>query len=345
MINRIEVSFIKRRRKISELNYVHFLKVAIGSTLAVMVAKYVGLNYATSAGIITLLTIQTTKKETLEVSINRVLAFLIAISLASVLFLQFGFYTVIYGVFLLFFIILCNLFGLEVGITSNAVLMTHLLSQGAININTISNEVFILLIGASIGIFINLFIPKKEKRIKEKQKIIDMRMKEILYHLSEEIIATSKAEEEAIFQNIDTEIEIAMKVAKEVLNNSFDSDAIYYINYMDMRRSQCMILKNIHHHIHRLGKVQSQAYEISTLIKHISASFHEYNNADNLLDTLNKQIDNFKEHALPMSRDEFENRAVLYQILHDFQYFLTLKHNFSHSLTERQKAIFWKELD
>lgn len=256
--------------------------------------------------------------------------------------MQFGFYAAIYGVFLLFFIILCNLFGLEVGITSNAVLVTHLLSQGTVNTSIILNEVYILVIGAGIGVLINLFIPKRVDKIKVKQQGIDTRMKEILYHLSEEIISVKSEEEETLFKNLDEELEVAVKLSKELLYNSFDSDIIYYNNYMEMRRNQSNILRDIHHHIHRLNEIPVQAYEISELIKHLSASFHEYNNADVLLETLKNVIDNFKGQPLPATREEFENRAVLYQIMYDFQYFLTIKQSFSASLSKRQKQIFWK---
>lgn len=323
------------------LNYLHFLKVAIGSTIAVLIAKYFNLEYATSAGIITLLTIQTTKKETIQVSIKRIASFVIAMGLASFLFLQLGFYTVIYGVFLLFFVMLCNLFGLEVGITSNAVLITHILGQGAVNVDIILNEVYLLLIGASIGVVINLFIPKKIKDYREKQQGIDEKMKQVLLHLAEEIVVEIPEQEEEIFKPLIREIEDAITLAKQVLNNSFDSDTIYYLNYMEMRKNQCMLLKDIHHHIHRLGEVPSQAYEIVTFIQHISDSYHEYNNATRLLYEVNVLRNNFKKQALPVTRQEFESRAVLFQIFHDFEYFLKIKNNFANSLTERQKAIYW----
>lgn len=336
---------MKHLNSLKRLNYLHFLKVAIGSTIAVLIAKYVNLEYATSAGIITLLTIQTTKKETLQVSIKRVISFIIAMCLSSFLFLQFGFYTVIYGVFLLFFIILCHQFGLEVGITSNAVLITHILGQGEVNSKIILNEVYILLIGASIGVIINLFIPKKIKTYKEKQKSIDGKMKEVLLHFADEIITHVPEEEEEILNQLIHEIEQAIAIAKQVLYNSFDSDTDYYLKYMEMRKNQSLLLKDIHSHIHRIGEIPSQAYEIASFIRHISDSYHEYNNATRLLDEVSILRNNFKKQALPVTRQEFESRAVLFQIFHDFEYFLRIKYNFANSLSERQKKFYWKESD
>ena len=336
---------MKHWNKLKTLNYLHFLKVAFGSTIAVIIATYFDLEYATSAGIITLLTIQTTKKETLQVSIKRILSFIIAMCLASFLFMQLGFYTVIYGVFLLLFIILCHLFRLEVGITSNAVLITHILGQGHVNTKVILNEVYLLLIGASIGVLINLFIPKKIHMYKEKQRSIDDKMKEILLHFADEIITRVPEEEEEILNQLIGEIEYAITLAKQVLYNSFDSDTDYYLKYMEMRKNQCMLLKDIHYHIHRIGEVPSQAYEIATFIRHISDSYHEYNNATRLLHEVSTLRSNFKKQALPVTRQEFESRAVLFQIFHDFEYFLKIKYNFANSLSDRHKKIYWKESD
>lgn len=334
---------MKHWNHIKALNYLHFLKVAIGSTIAVLIAQYFSIEYATSAGIITLLTIQTTRKETLQVSIKRILSFIIAMSLASILFLQLGFSTVVYGIFLLFFVMLCHLFDIEVGITSNAVLTTHILGQGVVNSTVILNEVYLLLIGASIGVVINLFIPKKIKSYKEKQQSIDDKMKHILLHLSEEVVLELPNQEEEIFTQLICEIEDAIALAKQVLNNSFDTDTIYYLNYMEMRKNQCMLLKDIHHHIHRLGEIPSQAYDIATFIQNISNSYQEHNNAIRLLDEVKSLRNNFKNQALPVTRQEFESRAILFQIFHDFEYFLKIKNNFANSLTERQKLIYWKE--
>lgn len=334
-----------RKIKLRNLDYFFIIKVALGSTLAVFTAKTLGLNYDTSAGIITLLTIQTTKKETLEVSMKRVFSFLIAMGLSGVLFWQLGFDTIVFGLFLLLFIILCKVFRLEVGITSNAVLVTHLLSQGMINFDIIWNEVLILVIGAGIGVSVNLIMPRKVKKIRVKQALIDERMKEILYHLSVEILEEGKEEEQKIFAFVDQEIERALILAREESYNSYDSNSEYYLKYIEMRKNQISILKNVHHHIHRLSTRPSQAVEVSELIKKISLSFHEYNNADILLGAFEKLILEFKEQKLPVTREEFENRAVLYQILHDFRYFLVLKNDFSYSLSKRQKELFWEKSD
>lgn len=51
------------------------LKIAVGSSLAIFVAQLLRLQNATAAGIITLITIVTTRWETVQLSYRRVMSF------------------------------------------------------------------------------------------------------------------------------------------------------------------------------------------------------------------------------------------------------------------------------
>ncbi|MBR3771252.1 MAG: aromatic acid exporter family protein, partial [Clostridium sp.] len=71
-------------------NYIKTGKIAVGSALSIMIADILGLSFGTAAGIITLLSVQNTKKETLQVAGRRILAFIIAIILSWVVFSMLG---------------------------------------------------------------------------------------------------------------------------------------------------------------------------------------------------------------------------------------------------------------
>lgn len=49
-----------------------------------------------------------------------------------------------------------------------------------------------------------------------------------------------------------------------------------------------------------------------------------------------------KGSALPATREEFENRAILYSILVDLEYFLQLKKEFADARTEEEIRRYWK---
>ena len=62
------------------------LKIAVGSSLAIFVAYLLRLQNATAAGIITLITIVTTRHETVQLSYRRVMTFFLSVVLACVIF-------------------------------------------------------------------------------------------------------------------------------------------------------------------------------------------------------------------------------------------------------------------
>ena len=62
-----------RRRKI----VLKVLKIAVGSCMAVAIAQFFKLQYPTSAGIIALLTVQDTRKDTIQLTAERLLSYLL----------------------------------------------------------------------------------------------------------------------------------------------------------------------------------------------------------------------------------------------------------------------------
>ena len=65
-------------------------KIAFGSALAIFVARYLGLSHDVSAGTITMLTLMTTKWQTVKLSVSRVLTFALATLIAWIIFLHVG---------------------------------------------------------------------------------------------------------------------------------------------------------------------------------------------------------------------------------------------------------------
>ena len=72
-------------------------KTALGTTLAIMLAQFLGLDNYTSAGIITILCIQVTKKKSLKSSWARFLACLIAMIFSFVFFEGIAYHPLVIG--------------------------------------------------------------------------------------------------------------------------------------------------------------------------------------------------------------------------------------------------------
>ena len=88
--------------------------------------------------------------------------------------------------------------------------------------------------------------------------------------------------------------------------------------------------------------IPPQTQQVAALLYETAVSFGESNNAIDLLDRLDKVLQQMKSAALPVTREEFEDRAVLYGILVDLEYFLQLKKEFVDALTEEQVRRYWE---
>lgn len=115
-------------------------------------AEWLGLNYAASAAVITLLSIHDTKRETIRVMAKRMAAFLVALLLAPVCFYWLGYRPIAVGAFLLVFTPVCTLLNVQEGISVSTVLMTHFLTEGAVSAGNIINEALLLLVGTGVGL-------------------------------------------------------------------------------------------------------------------------------------------------------------------------------------------------
>lgn len=324
--------------------YIKIIKIALGSAIAILLAQNIGLHYSASAGIITILSVQDTKKETLLIAFKRIVSFLIAILVSALVFYIQGYSPLSFGVFLFVFISISSLLNLFDCVPVNAVLITHFLAEKSMSLSLIKNECMLLFIGAGIAIILNSYIPRNQKKIKIAQKNIEEKMKSIIKELGNAIICENKEEKHIVcFEDLEKTLKIASKKAYENMNNTFIGETKYYIDYITMRKNQTIILKKIYNSINLLEYIPKQSYQLYDLLIKISNNYHEFNNVKGLLNELNKVRVFMKNEPLPTSRREFETRAILFIILNDIESFLEIKYKFVLKLTKQQIKTYWEK--
>ncbi|MDS1004141.1 aromatic acid exporter family protein [Clostridium sporogenes] len=311
------------------------LKTAVGATLAMSIASALGLKYAVSAGIITVLSIQNTKRKSLDVAIQRMIACLLALAISSILFTILGHNAIAFGLFLLLFIPLAVKFNLQEGIVVNSVLATHILLEKNVNINLFLNEISLMLIGAGVALLFNLYIPSIEREIKEDQVYIEDHMKEILVQMSIALRKLSVSlKEDELFNNLEERLLKAKKRAYINLNNYFLLDVSYYVAYMEMRIQQFETLKRMRQHFNKFFMTYEQTEMIADFTKKVADSLYEENTGEDLILDLENLRESFKKMNLPNTREEFENRALLFQFLNDMEQFLIIKNEFKRTIID-----------
>jgi len=299
------------------------LKTGLGASIAMIVATQLGLEYAISAGIITILSIQNTKRQTFKIALERIITFIIALFISSIIFRMLGYNAIAFGIFLLIFISMAIKFNLEQGIVVNSVLITHFLAQKTINLFWIRNELEIMFIGIGVALFLNFYMPSIEGQIRQDQIYIEENIKKILLQMSNALKRNDVLiNEENVFNELQSTLQKARELAYNNLNNYFLLDTSYYVQYMEIKIQQFEILKRMREHFQRFFIAYEQTIMIANFTEKVAESLYDESITKNLLreaDTLRGEV---QKMPLPITREEFENRAMLFQFFNDLEQFL-----------------------
>lgn len=156
------------------------IKTAIAATLSLLVAQALGLKFASSAGIITILDIFDTRKATLKGGLKRTLSATIALVLGILVFEIFAYRTWAFGIYLLLFVPIYFLLKIELGLGPSSVAVTHLLSYGQINSSIIINELSLITTGTGFAMLTNLYALESQDKLIDWIEDIDDDIKDIL---------------------------------------------------------------------------------------------------------------------------------------------------------------------
>lgn len=303
------------------------LKISIAAIFAITFADRIGLIYSATAGIITILSIQNTKRETLMTALKRAEALLCAFALAAVCFRLMGYNIAAFAVYLFLFSMLCFRAGWTEALVMASVLVTHFLAEKNMGISLIINEILIFTIGISFGIIVNLNLRKKTRRFEELSDEVDNQIKGILHRMSEWLPQKDREEyKSSCFDRLDAALEEARICAINNYNNSLFSNDMREIDYIKMREKQSVILREIYENIKGLEYLPKQAMQVAELIKKIETDYHRENTVENLINETEVLLKHMEICPLPKTREEFEARAVLFYILKQIRNVLQLKY-------------------
>lgn len=304
-------------------------KTGVGTVIAMIIAKELGLSYWVSAGIITILSIQSTKRESLRIAFKRIESVIVALIISSILFLTLGFNSVVFGIYLLIFIPLTVRMKVTDGIVVSSVLVTHLLIEKQVNTYWILNELGLMLVGVLVALALNSYMPKNEEKIKEDIDYISEKIKEIFMDMAYSLRTHSVSiNQQRLFNELENRLCIAKKRANDNFNNYLFSDVRYYVNYIEMREVQFQILEYMREHFSRISITVKQTELVANFTEEVASVIGKEVNANILINRLNRLRKDLSEQELPVTREEFENRAMLFQFLNDLEFFIETKKRF-----------------
>lgn len=305
------------------------IKIAVAALLSIFIAGEIGLDYSATAGIITVLSIGRTKRETFRSAANRGMAYVCALVLASVCFQLFGYTLPAFGLYLFLFAFLCMMTGWQEAITTDSVLISHFLNEGNMDWQLVGNETMLFIIGVGLGILVNLHLHSKEADFEKLTEEVDGQMKGILRRMSVWIREPDKSGYNAdCFGKLEESVRQAKLCAAANYNNSLFRKRTDELDYIRMREQQVVVLKGIYQNIKSLDYLPEQAMKVGAFFAEVEQAYHKENTVEELLRRLQAFLEEMKQERLPENREEFEARAILFYILMQMEELLQIKRRF-----------------
>ena len=301
------------------------IKTVIASVLAILIATQLHLLYATAAGIIAILSVGNTKKTSLKSGLGRVLSLGLAIILSFICFTTLGFHPWAFGFFLLVFIPLSVRFNLADAIVVNSVLITHFLVEKSFSWQMILNETLLMAIGVGLALLLNLYMPDNEKQLKEDIKAIEEDFRTIIFAMAAHLNLEKMAPLDDACLDLRSKLRAALNQAHIHQKNQWISEEDYYSEYFSMRLAQLRILRDM---VNLLIEIDIDGLFVDELRKVListAENFAEENDGKLILWQIEAVYQNYRQKPLPQTREEFENRALLFQFLQSFRSFIEIK--------------------
>ena len=95
-----------------------------------------------------------------------------------------------------------------------------------------------------------------------------------------------------------------------------------------MRKWQNDILRDMAENVNRCQLAASESMILAQLFKKTAQQLSQENPAQELLNDITQYLAIFRERPLPKTREEFETRATLLQLLRDLETFIQVKVDF-----------------
>ena len=304
------------------------IKLIFATVLAIYLATALGLSYATAAGIIAILSVLDTRKSSFKMARNRLFSTLLALTIAVLTFALFGFGIWTLGIYLALYVPLAYRFNWEAGIAPSTVLVTHLLLEQDISLIFLGNELALFLIGAGLALLFNLYMPSQEKKIEAYHNQVEDLLKQILLRFEAFLLNGDGRNEAELITQLDKTLDEALKVVYLDRHNQLFQQTNYQVHYFEMRAAQNKILRTMAGNINKCLLEGRENVILSSLFERAAQQLSRENSAKELLLDIELFHATFRERPLPQTREEFETRATLFQLLHDMEAFIRLKVDF-----------------
>ncbi|MBE0701335.1 MAG: aromatic acid exporter family protein, partial [Acholeplasmataceae bacterium] len=291
------------------------IKMSLVCLIASLIARFLSLDYWITAGLLALLSIQLTRKDSMTVAIKRLVDAFFGLFLATILFIAFGYNFVVFSAFVLIFAYISWVMKMPEGIVPTLVLVTHLFNEGSFSFALLINAIALMVIAIGVALLFNLFYPASgEKEFRGYIRSIDQLLKDHLYMFSLLLRDTVNTADYQIHYNmLNKKINDAIDEAKLIDKDILFANDHRYLSYLEMRKEQINYVSHMYQHAMKIEYPHPFTTQIALFVQDLSMDIGLFNKAKDQINKLTEVRNNYKTSELPQTREAFETRAMLYQ--------------------------------
>ena len=319
-------------KKTTKLIIVNWIKITLAAVAAIFIASLLKLQFAVSAGIVAILSVQPSKRETVHTALSRLYGFLASLLIAILCYNVLGFSIFTFCIYIVIYIFVCQIFKWYSSMAMNSVLISHFITLGNTNLSSITNELLIFIIGVGLGILVNLHLHKNTEEVERLKAEMDDKIVYTLHRMSLRILNDNlQGYDGSCFKDLRDSLSEAKVIARENFQNQLVNADLKDTEYIEMRQKQIHILSEMYKRVKNVKTQPVTAKIISDFLEKISVEYHRENDCISLLGEFKEIRNDMKNKPLPSTREEFEDRAELYTLLEYIEEFLQIKNNYSNS--------------
>ncbi|KPN89718.1 hypothetical protein AO843_07365 [Lysinibacillus sp. ZYM-1] len=304
------------------------LKTAIGAAIAIAIAQYFDLASYASAGILTILCVQPTKKKSIHAAYTRLVASIVAMIFAFMSFELFSYQPLTLAGMLILFIPTIVSLKVADGFISSVVIIMHIYAAKSFSMELVYNELALMVIGYGTGIAINMYMPDIQKELNYyRVKIEELYSKIFLEIASYLRQGDTLWDGYEIIEAIRT-LDDAKSLAFKDVENHFTRRKNDYYMYFDMREKQLEIIERVLPKITTLPVIVQEAEIVADFLQDLGGHVHSGNTARHYREKLEQVKHDFSQLPLPQNHEQFIAQAALYQFIEEMDRYLEIKQSF-----------------
>ena len=308
---------------------VRVIKTAIAATIALYVAWLFELEFYLAAGILAILSVEVTRKRNFTSAGQRLLASLVGLILAAILFELLGYHMWVLGLYIVLSFPLLAAIHLKDGIVTGAVIVFHVYEAGNVTVYSMWNEVLLLIIGIGSATIINvIYMPAHDQHLMQQRKLIEQYFSIMFQRIGEYLRDAQSDWSGGELLSAEKTIDNASHLALRNMENEwFRSDQPNWYVYFKMREEQ---LESIRQMLTLTAQV-SHAVTQGDALAHVFFSIGDDLKEDHYTGNTERKLDEletfFKLMPLPQNREEFETRSALLQLMLEMRRYLAIARN------------------